>query len=117
MIVALAALVGFVAVAGGAFGAHALTDEQARAWAATAGQQMSVHAVAALAVVALARQSGRPAGIAPLLFLFGAAVFGGALFALALGAPRWMGAVAPVGGVSLIAGWAVLGLSVLRRGG
>jgi uncharacterized membrane protein YgdD (TMEM256/DUF423 family) len=42
------------------------------------------------------------------LWTVGAVVFSGTLYALALGAPRWLGAVTPLGGSLLIAGWVVL---------
>jgi uncharacterized membrane protein YgdD (TMEM256/DUF423 family) len=42
------------------------------------------------------------------LWTIGAAIFSGTLYALALGAPRWLGAVTPLGGSLLIAGWLVL---------
>jgi uncharacterized membrane protein YgdD (TMEM256/DUF423 family) len=42
-------------------------------------------------------------------------LFPGALYALAFGAPRWMGAVAPIGGIAFILGWLSLGLAALMR--
>jgi len=42
-------------------------------------------------------------------------LFGGSLFALAAGAPRWVGGVTPFGGVALIVGWAALVILALRR--
>ena len=45
----------------------------------------------------------------------GAVIFAGTLYAMALGAPRWFGAITPIGGVSLLAGWALTALGSLRR--
>ena len=57
-----------------------------------------IHAVAALAIMGVARG---PA----IMLLVGAAIFAVTLYAMALGAPRWLGAVTPIGGGLLIIGW------------
>ena len=49
------------------------------------------------------------------LVIVGVVLFSGSLYALTFGAPRWMGAVTPVGGVSLIAAWVVFAVGFLRR--
>lgn len=106
-----AALVGFLSVAFGAFGAHALdgrlTAEGAEWWQ-TATLYGLTHAGAALA----AGLSGRGGKIAAggWMIVAGAVIFAGTLYAMALGAPRWLGAVTPVGGISLLAGWVMIGL-------
>ena len=105
---ALAALNGLLAVAVGAFGAHAITDPQAKAWIATAAQYGLGHAVAALVVADRAR-------VAAWAMTLGALTFSAALYLLALTQLRWLGAVAPVGGTLMIAGWAVLIWRLLRR--
>lgn len=97
-LVVLAALSGAVAVGAGAFGAHGASGE-AREWLKTGGQYQLIHAVAAL--VAL-RMEARGAAW---LFVAGGLVFAGTLYLMALGAPRWFGAVTPVGGTLLIVGW------------
>jgi len=94
----LAALSGAIAVAAGAFGAHGVTG-QAADWLRTGGQYQLVHALAAL--VALRLDARGPAW----LFVGGGAVFAGTLYLMASGAPRWLGAVTPLGGAALIAGW------------
>jgi uncharacterized membrane protein YgdD (TMEM256/DUF423 family) len=94
----LAALSGALAVGAGAFGAHA-AQGQAAEWLRTGGTYQLVHAVAALAAVRLGAPG--PAWC----FVLGAGVFALSLYAMALGAPRWLGAVTPVGGLLLIAGW------------
>jgi uncharacterized membrane protein YgdD (TMEM256/DUF423 family) len=48
------------------------------------------------------------------LFVAGGAVFAGTLYAMALGAPRWFGAITPVGGAAMIAGWVWLAWAVAR---
>ena len=47
-------------------------------------------------------------------FVLGAAVFGGTLDAMALGAPRWFGGITPIGGVGLLVGWACVGVAAMR---
>ncbi len=94
----LAALSGAIAVAAGAFGAHGVHGQPAE-WLRTGGQYQLVHAVAAL--VAL-RLDARGPGC---LFVAGGAVFAFTLYAMALGAPRWFGAITPVGGALMIGGW------------
>lgn len=101
MLQALAALSGAVAVAAGAFGAHG-AEGKAAEWLRTGGEYQLIHAVAAL--VAARMGAGGPGWC----FVAGGAVFSGSLYLMALGAPRWLGAVTPIGGVLLIAGWAWL---------
>jgi uncharacterized membrane protein YgdD (TMEM256/DUF423 family) len=103
-----AALLGFLCVAGGAFAAHGLADAQAQGWMRTAAEYGFVHVLASLIVPALVRSGATRARLAPPLFLCGAAIFSGTLAAMALGAPRWLGAVTPIGGLLLLAGWAIL---------
>ncbi len=105
---ALAALNGLMAVAAGAFGAHAVSDPQAKEWLRTGAQYQLAHAVAGLACYGLLRLSIGPASWAGWLFAFGALIFGGSLYLMALTGARMLGAVTPIGGVLLLAGWAVL---------
>ncbi len=114
-LLALAALNGFLAVAAGAFGAHAAADPQVREWLRTGAQYQGLHAAAGLAALALARELGRPALWAAGLFGAGALVFGLSLDALAITGVRAWGAVTPLGGLLLLAGWATLGWATLRR--
>ena len=104
----LAALSGATAVVAGAFGAHGATGKAAE-WLRTGAEYQMVHAAAALAVLALA-----DARLAAWLFVGGGFVFGGTLYAMALGAPKWLGAVTPLGGAALIAGWIALAVSFAR---
>jgi uncharacterized membrane protein YgdD (TMEM256/DUF423 family) len=110
----VAALAGAVAVALGAFGAHALRDvldERALAVWRTAVDYQFWHALALLALGALARiHVSRSLCVAAIAFALGIVLFCGSLYALALGAPRIVGAITPFGGVALIAGWIALGV-------
>ena len=105
MLAILAALSGALAVAAGAFGAHGVTGQPAE-WLRTGGQYQLVHAVGAF--VALRLEARGPAW----LFVAGAALFSLTLYAMALGAPRWFGAITPIGGALLIAGWLWLAWSL-----
>lgn len=103
-----AALSGAMAVGAGAFGAHAAHGDAAE-WLKIGGQYQLIHAVAALFA---ARMGAKGPGW---LFVTGGAVFALTLYAMALGGPRWLGAITPLGGTMLIAGWLWLAWRV-RRG-
>lgn len=98
MITVFAALSAAIAIAAGAFGAHAAPSAQAADWLRTGGLYQMVHAVAAIAIVSFARGPAT-------LMLIGAGLFALTLYAMALGAPRWLGAVTPIGGALLIGAW------------
>jgi uncharacterized membrane protein YgdD (TMEM256/DUF423 family) len=104
---ALLALAGALAVVAGAYGAHGATGEAA-AWLDTGATYLMVHAVVGL----VALQADRRGAAA--LFLGGGLLFAGTLFAMALGGPRWLGAITPIGGLGLILGWLWLAASLLR---
>lgn len=118
---AAAGVSGLLAVILGALGAHALAgalDGDARAVYDTAGRHHLVHSLAlaagALAPAAGARRAWCSAACAA--WLAGIVVFCGSLYLLALGASGWLGALAPVGGGALMAGWAALAAAaVLSR--
>lgn len=107
---AFAALSGALAVAAGAFGAHA-AEGQAAEWLRTGAQYQLTHVVAALVVVRMGARG------AAWLFVGGAAVFALTLYLMALGAPRWLGAVTPLGGLGLIGGWLWLTWTAWRHSG
>ena len=121
--IAVAAVSGATSVVVGAFAAHGIdvsapAGAKAREWLQTGSHYQLIHALAMLAVVALARGArlnGRLAVAAQGLFLAGSVLFPGALYALALGGPRWFGAVAPIGGTAFILGWLCLALAALAR--
>ena len=104
----LAAVNGLTAVAAGAFGAHGASDPQVKEWLRTGAQYQLAHAVAGLAAFALLPRMPVWAAAAGWLFGAGALVFGGSLYALAVTGVRLWGAVTPVGGLLLMAGWAAL---------
>jgi len=103
----------FVAVALGAFGAHALkarlTPDMTAVWQ-TAVQYHAWHALATLAVGVLLLQwpGQRAVEVAGWLFVAGIVLFSGSLYAMALTGIRGLGAVTPLGGVAFLAGWAAL---------
>lgn len=104
-----AALSAALAIAAGAFGAHGAPSREAAEWLRTGGMYQLVSAVAAIALMGQARM---PA----VLLLIGAAIFALTLYLMALGAPRWLGAVTPVGGSMMIAAWLWAAWSFLRPG-
>ena len=104
----LAALGGFVAVAVGAFAAHGVSDPQARELLKTGATYGFMHTLATFACATFMQVGAPRARFAPAFFLTGVVLFSGSLYALAFGAPRWIGAVTPIGGLSFLAGWAVL---------
>lgn len=104
----LAAIVGFLAVAVGAFAAHGVADPQAKGWLQTAALYAFMHGMATFAAALLMSLGARRARHAPAFFLAGVAVFSGSLIAMAFGAPLWFGAITPIGGTLFLIGWAVL---------
>lgn len=107
----LAALSGFVSVAAGAFAVHGAGDPQARELLKTGALYEFMHATATFACAGVMHMGGRTARWAPMFFLGGTLLFCGSLYALALGAPRWVGAITPLGGLSFMAGWLILAWS------
>ena len=111
---AAAAVGGAVAVAAGAFGAHALRDavtpERLATWQTAASYGLAHAVAAALAASRPTRWAQRAAA----LFLAGTLLFSGSLYALVLLDAPWLGAVTPLGGVAFIAGW--LSLAASARG-
>lgn len=124
LLLALGAVAGGLGVVFGAFGAHALkarlTVAALDTWQ-TAVLYQFVHAVGLLAVglwLKLAVADGLPAdralSFAGIAFAVGILLFSGSLYALALGGPRWLGPVTPIGGLAFIAGWLALVFAALR---
>lgn len=113
-----------LAVMTGAFGAHGLkarlTPEQL-GWWQTAVEYHVSHALGLLAIgvllrIAPALPTALPAGVATsaLWLQAGIVIFSGSLYAMALGAPRWFGAITPIGGLAFIIGWLWLAWSLAR---
>jgi uncharacterized membrane protein YgdD (TMEM256/DUF423 family) len=114
----LGALSALIAVAAGAFGAHALRERLAPDMLAvfeTGARYHMYHALALLAAAwAVGRWPGAAAVAAGWLFVAGTVVFCGSLYLLALSGQRWLGAITPLGGLAFIAGWAALAWAALR---
>jgi uncharacterized membrane protein YgdD (TMEM256/DUF423 family) len=114
----IGSVAGFLGVAGGAFGAHALKDRLSEAMLAnfeTGTRYLLVHAVALLVVGLLA---GR-AGVGELMatgigFSIGMLIFTGSLWTMALTDARWLGAITPIGGTALLVGWVALAVAAWR---
>ncbi|MGH7443153.1 MAG: DUF423 domain-containing protein [bacterium] len=127
--VRMAAVQGFLAVCLGAFGAHGLKKllvglppEEATkrlSWVATGARYQLVHAAALLALAALEGGAKRNRNLerAGFCFFYGPLLFAATLYAMALGAPLWLGAVTPIGGLLMIVGWALLGFSASLSAG
>lgn len=113
LLLGLAAIVGLASVAAGAFGAHGATGA-AKDWLRTAGEYGLIHSLAVFATVFLAREGSRAAGVAGWLFLGGAVIFSGSLDAMAISGQLWLGAVTPIGGLLLLAGWATLAFAAFN---
>ncbi len=115
---ALGALFGFLGVALGAMGAHALSGRLAPdrlALYETAARYQMYHALALVAVAWVAdRFPGGAASGAGWAFVAGILIFSGTVYALAFGAPRWLGAITPIGGLCFLAGWLLLAWAALR---
>lgn len=109
----LAGIAGASAVLLGAFGAHALRDvldpAHRELWH-TAVEYHAWHALALVLAVGIGR--GRAGRCAVAAFALGIVLFAGSLYALALGAPRWVGIATPFGGLAFAVGWIALGLAL-----
>ena len=104
----LGAVSGFIAVAMGAFAAHGIADPQAKDWIRTAASYQFMHSMTTFACATFMQIGARRARFAPAFFLSGIVFFSGSLYAMALGGPRILGAVTPIGGVLFLIGWGVL---------
>ncbi len=101
----ITAIVGFLGVALGAFGAHGLQDHLRElgtlpVWEKAVLYQM-VHAVVMLALALRPPLARGPWG----LFCAGVTIFSGSLYVLAFTGMKWLGAITPIGGICLLGGW------------
>ena len=114
----LGAASAFIAVAAGAFGAHALRARLAPELLAafeTGARYQMYHALGLFAVAwACVRWPGSSTTAAGWLFVAGTLLFSGSLYALALSGVRLLGAITPFGGLCFLAGWLCLALGVVR---
>jgi uncharacterized membrane protein YgdD (TMEM256/DUF423 family) len=104
----LGAVGGFVAVGVGAFAAHGVRDPRAAELLRTGATYGFMHTMATFASATFMQVGARRARFAPGFFLSGVVLFSGSLYALAMGAPRWVGMITPIGGLLFLAGWATL---------
>ena len=111
----LGCVFGFLGVAAGAFGAHALrgrVDAELLPVFETAARYQMYHALALLAVsLGSARAAGGAWTAAGWLFTAGIVVFSGSLYLMTFTGHRWLGAVTPIGGACFLAGWIALALA------
>ncbi len=110
----LAAILGGLSVAAGAFGSHALrekiTERSLEIFDIGTRYQM-YHALALLVVALLLSRIESPPPLllaSGWLFIIGITIFSGSLYALSLSGVKYLGAIAPIGGAALIAGWGAL---------
>ncbi len=115
----MAALLGGLAVAAGAFATHALKEhlsERSLEIFETAARYQMYHALALLAVTLLLSRAEaaqfwlNAAGIG---FIAGVLIFSGSLYALSFSGVKWLGAVAPLGGAAFLLGWGCLAVAAL----
>jgi uncharacterized membrane protein YgdD (TMEM256/DUF423 family) len=115
---AIGCLFGFIGVAAGAFGAHGLEGTipvERLATFETGVRYQLVHALALIMLGLLAARWPTRAWAGPgILFTAGTLIFAGSLYALAFTGIGVFGAIAPIGGTSLLAGWLWMTLVVLR---
>ena len=115
----LGCLSAFIAVAAGAFGAHALrgklTPDSFNAFEVGVRYHM-YHALALIAVAwAINHWPDSNATVAGWLFVAGTVLFSGSLYAMSLTGIQAFGAVTPIGGLLFIAGWLYLAWTIFSR--
>ena len=113
LFIRLGAVAGFVGVALGAFGAHALRARLSADHLAVfeAGVRCQlVHALVPVGVL-IARGPARPTTAAGWCFALGIVLFSGSLYVLTLTGTTAVGMVTPIGGLCFLAGWACLALA------
>ena len=108
----------FLAVAAGAFGAHALRARLEPGLLLTfesGARYQLYHALALFAVAwAATRWPGTPVRLAGWLFIAGTVLFSGSLYVLALTGARWVGAITPLGGLLFLGGWVALAIGIAK---
>ena len=119
LFIQFAAFSGFVAVALGAFGAHALKDKLMSSGYLetyqTAVSYQFYHTLALLVIGLFAmKYPGSLITYSGYSMIFGIIVFSGSLFLLCFTGTKWLGAITPVGGLGFLAGWLLLFISTLK---
>ena len=117
--IALGALSAALAVACGAFGAHALRMRLDAAQLDIWKTAVLYHALHALALILFGLFRGRFAAtnFAGWAFLAGVLLFSGSLYLLATTGQRWLGAITPLGGIAFLLGWLILAWQAWRGRG
>lgn len=117
-LIIIAALTLLVGVAAGAFGSHglkrALEPELLAVWQTAVFYQL-IHGLGLLAIAAVGARFGSPLlSYAGAMMLAGIVLFSGSLYILALTGIKWLGAITPIGGLALIAAWAMIAVAAYR---
>lgn len=120
IIIAIAAILLALAIAAGAFGAHALKNvlsaERLETWQ-TAVQYHAWHALGLMLIALIGIQFGLVITWPASLILAGIVIFSGSLYMLCLSGIGWMGAITPIGGVAFIFGWVLFGIQIFKSNG
>ena len=118
----LGGIFGGLSVMLGAFGAHSLKErltEKSLATFQTGVQYQFMHSIALILVgllmLNLGEEFSKRLNRSGWFFLAGIILFSGSLYSLALGGPRWMGPVTPIGGLSFMIGWFLLAFSLPKK--
>ena len=120
--VTLGAVLGFLAVAGGAFAAHYLKDvvklEPASLETFRTGARYAMYHALALVLLGLlaARAPSRACSVSGVAFCLGVLLFTGSLWGLALTGAKWLGPITPLGGVCFLVGWVSLAIAAKGLG-
>ncbi|MCM5704196.1 DUF423 domain-containing protein [Larsenimonas salina] len=108
---------GFMAVAAGAFGAHGLdgrlSETMLQAWETAVRYQMW-HTLAIALLLFCQSRTPKARRLAIRCWFSGIVLFSGSLYALALGAPSFIGPVTPIGGALLLLGWLIMAVATLK---
>lgn len=91
-----------------------MADPRSQELLKTGAHYQLVHAAAAVLALSLVRSGLARMSTVAVLFLGGSLIFAGTLYAMALGAPKILGAATPVGGLGLMTGWAMLAFQAWR---
>jgi len=117
-LLAVGALMGFLAVVMGTFGAHVLDQKLSPKMLGVFDVGARYHMYHALAIICTAwvyhDHPGRVSAAAGCFFVVGVILFSGSLYLLAVTGARWLGMVTPIGGMAFLAGWGLLLVAALR---
>jgi uncharacterized membrane protein YgdD (TMEM256/DUF423 family) len=118
----LGGILGGLSVMLGAFGAHSLKErltEKSLATFQTGVQYQFMHSIALILVgllmLSLGEESSKRLNRSGWFFAVGILLFSGSLYSLALGGPRWLGPVTPLGGLCFMIGWVLLAFSLPKK--